>query len=217
MEQSNVIYRVTVSGLHCRSSVELVNLKVSAIEGVQAASISPEHVLTVFADAELVSASDIVRALIDAGVLPDGGVSTHPLEAVEAAIHTEAEAHDEPVLAEVEQVDEPVLAEVEESIRADIETPHVAVSPRASLVQRIRVAVLDDYYPNLIEVIPGVPVDLEFSEGHGCLARVVFDEFDIDEDLTDGGAIVSLPGLTPGTHEFTCGMRMVRGAVVARI
>lgn len=274
MEQHNIFYRVGVSGLHCRSSVELVNLKVISLPGVEAASIDADHVLTVFADADLVAPSDIVRTLIDTGVLPVGAVSAVQLgEAAgaveapaEAAVFTElgvddhtplevdlhvasvveptaepeiepvAEGIVEPVVEptlivapDLEVAPEPVavpspesavapaLAEIEESLEADIETPRVATSPRAALVQRIRVVVSDDYYPNRIEVIPGVPVDIEFSEGHGCLARVVFDEFEIEEDLTNGGATVRLPGLTPGTHEFSCGMRMVHGSVVAAI
>jgi len=297
MEQRNIIYRVAVSGLHCRSSIELVNLRVAALEGVEAASISPDHVLTVFADADTVSPSDIVRTLIDVGVAPEGEISGSPVaDVVEASAATKQEAAiaefetaEEPAQVSVESsveadllpaanitdsLPEPVFqpvalleavephrstvaancvahilsdhsdvvgatelaptgssedlagshwpdevahAAVEESIKADIETPHVAVSPRAALVQRIKVVVSDDYYPNRIEVIPGVPVDIEFSEGHGCLARVVFEEFDIDQDLTNGGATVRLPGLTTGTHEFTCGMRMVYGTVVAGI
>lgn len=262
MEQHNIIYRFGVSGLHCRSSVELVNLKVTALAGVHAASIGPDNVLTVFADADAVAPSDIVRTLVEAGVLPIGAVSVAQLDepteeqnvfaGVVADVELEAEAasqaESEPVIEAVaedivepvvelapivalepEAVPEPVdvpsledtvapaLAEIEESLKADIETPHAATSPRAALVQRIKVVVSDDYYPNRIEVIPGVPVDIEFSEGHGCLARVVFDEFEIEEDLTDGGATVRLPGLTPGTHEFSCGMRMVHGTVVAAI
>lgn len=264
MEQHNIIYRVGVSGLHCRSSVELVTLRVTALKGVEAASIDSDHVLTVFADGDVVETRDIVRTLIEVGALPTGAMSLAELDEaagaadglvgatacteldLDVASHSEiapdvawfaqpvvepvaeptlvvapgpeaASAPEPLIVPSPEVTPTPAFTEIEESIKADMAIPRVAVSPRAALVQRIKVVVADDYYPNRIEVIPGVPVDIEFSEGHGCLARVVFDEFEIEEDLSNGGATVRLPGLTPGAHEFSCGMRMVHGTVVAAI
>ena len=54
-----------------------------------------------------------------------------------------------------------------------------------------------------------------FSEGHGCLGRVVFDGLGIEADLEHGGAIVSIPALEPGTYGFRCGMDMVHGTLIA--
>lgn len=284
MEHGKIIYQVAVSGLHCRSSRELVNLKITALEGVEAASIGVDDTLRVFADGDLVMPGDIIRTLVDVGVAPRGEISlstpavtvavtpeSTPAVAAEApaAVETEAPApqtpaaqaeqpaaitHErelapvahaaahQPVALEAEtpmlrvpvattpapSAEPPALARddtavtpelahfsAEESIQAAMETPAVDASPRASLVQRIQVAVSDNYYPNRIDVIPGVPVEIEFGEGHGCLARVLFEQFDIDQDLTHGGAVVRLPGLAPGVYEFSCGMHMVFGTVMA--
>lgn len=262
MAHRMVIYRVAVGGLHCRSSVELVNLKIGALEGVEASSLSIDGLLRVFADADLVTADDIVRTLIEAGVTPDSDVTaasaivdTQDVEAATVvveepvtALASEPTGAFAPAPVEVEEpmlavaassaaaghpashfTDEPAshdtfdrLGGVDvnapdsvESFEAAVTAVQPPASPRASLVQRIHVDVSDDYNPSRIEVIPGVPVDIEFGEGHGCLSHVIFEQFGIDEDLTAGGAVVHLPGLAPGTYGFSCGMRMVFGAVVA--
>ena len=61
----------------------------------------------------------------------------------------------------------------------------------------------------------GLPAEISFSEGHGCLGRVVFDSLGIDVDLENGGACVRLPALEPGTYGFRCGMDMVHGTLIA--
>ena len=63
--------------------------------------------------------------------------------------------------------------------------------------------------------IAGIPLDITFSEGHGCLAKVVFESLGIEADLTDGGAVVAIPALEPGVYAFSCGMHMVHGSVTA--
>lgn len=265
MAHRMVIYRVAVGGLHCRSSVELVNLKIGALEGVEASSLSIDGLLRVFADADLVAADDLVRTLIEAGVMPDSDVTAASAVVEAQGVDPATVVAEEPVVVEPASapavVEEPALAPAEvaepafavaassvvavhppqhfaaesaspdtvdrlgealevepvsvESFEAAVTAVQPPASPRASLVQRIHVDVSDDYYPSRIEVIPGVPVDIDFGEGHGCLSHVIFEQFDIDEDLTSGGAVVHLPGLAPGTYGFSCGMRMVFGAVVA--
>jgi len=84
-------------------------------------------------------------------------------------------------------------------------------------VQRITVDVSKGYYdPTIIDVTAGVPLAITFGEGSGCLAEVQFPDFDIAEDLTQGGAVVELPALDPGEYGFNCGMGMVFGTIVAR-
>jgi len=84
-------------------------------------------------------------------------------------------------------------------------------------VQRIDVDVSEGYYnPTIIDVAAGVPVEITFGQGSGCLAEVRFPDFDISEDLTQGGTVVKLPALDPGEYGFNCGMEMVFGTVVAR-
>jgi plastocyanin domain-containing protein len=48
------------------------------------------------------------------------------------------------------------------------------------------------------------------------MAEFSFPAFDVFEDLTNGGAVVELPALDPGTYEFTCGMQMVGGTLVVQ-
>lgn len=262
MEQSKTIYRVAVSGLHCKSSVRLVDMKVSALDGVEAASVGHDGVLTIFCDGSAVTLGDIVRTLVDVGVTPSGAfeISEATTRAAEIAAEDSlaADAAELPQqelrLPEPSQVwaAEPVqdksadreLAIVASAAVSEALAPHAAphalfavtedveavsmpsieaviesepdpTSRHASLVQRVAVEVSDNYYPSRIEVIPGVPVEIDFGEGHGCLARVLFEPFDIDEDLTQGGAIVRLPGLAPGEYDFSCGMHMVFGKVIA--
>ncbi len=84
-------------------------------------------------------------------------------------------------------------------------------------VQRISIDVSAGYFdPSIIVVKAGVPVEITFGEGTGCMAEVMFKDFAVFEDLTEGGAVVSLPALEPGEYEFSCGMEMVFGTVVAQ-
>lgn len=84
-------------------------------------------------------------------------------------------------------------------------------------VQRISVDVSQGYFdPGEIVVQAGIPTQITFSEGQGCLAEVMFEDLGIQEDLTRGGAVVELPALEPGTYGFSCGMRMVFGTLVVR-
>jgi hypothetical protein len=84
-------------------------------------------------------------------------------------------------------------------------------------VQRISIDVSAGYFdPSIIVVQAGVPVEITFSEGTGCMAEVMFKDFAVFEDLTEGDAVVSLPALEPGEYEFSCGMEMVFGTVVAQ-
>lgn len=81
--------------------------------------------------------------------------------------------------------------------------------------QIISVDVSAGYFdPNVIRVKAGIPVEITFAEGSGCLAEVLFPQFDVREDLTQGGATVKLPALDPGTYGFSCGMEMVFGTLV---
>lgn len=83
-------------------------------------------------------------------------------------------------------------------------------------VQRIAVDVSAGYFdPNVIRVQAGVPVEITFGEGSGCMAEVMFKDFGVFEDLTNGGAVVQLPALDPGEYGFSCGMEMVFGVVIA--
>lgn len=90
-----------------------------------------------------------------------------------------------------------------------------ASTTRSGGVQEISVDVSRGYFdPGLIKAEVGVPLRVSFGRGTGCMARVRFDEFGIDRDLTAGGAVVDLPALEKGEYQFSCGMAMVFGKLV---
>jgi plastocyanin domain-containing protein len=95
--------------------------------------------------------------------------------------------------------------------------PAVA-SVDAGGLQRIRVEVKGGYLPAVIRVRAGIPVRLDFhrDETSGCTEEVVLPDFGIRTYLP---AHRTTPvSFTPaeGTYEFTCGMGMVRGTIIAR-
>ncbi|MDA3937579.1 MAG: cupredoxin domain-containing protein [Actinomycetota bacterium] len=83
--------------------------------------------------------------------------------------------------------------------------------------QSIAVDLSEGFFnPNVIYVEAGVPLSLQFGEGQGCMAEVMFSQFDILEDVTNGGALIELPALQAGEYGFSCGMEMVFGVLVAQ-
>lgn len=84
-------------------------------------------------------------------------------------------------------------------------------------VQKISVDVSQGYYnPDTIELKAGVPAEITFSQGSGCLAQVQSQELGFYEDLTSGPKTVTVDALQPGTYSFTCGMQMVSGTIVVK-
>lgn len=84
--------------------------------------------------------------------------------------------------------------------------------------QRVRVVVRGGYDPSVIRVQPGRPVRLEFDrrETSGCTEEVVVPDFGIRRFLPPHQTTaVDLPAPQPGRYEFTCGMSMVRGTIIA--
>ena len=90
-------------------------------------------------------------------------------------------------------------------------------SRRAELddgVQVIEVTVKGGYSPDVIQVVPGVPVRMLFDrqESGDCSSRVVFPEFHVNQTLPAFATtpVEFLPE-EPGEYEFACGMNMIRG------
>ena len=184
---------------------------VSIEEVVARAVIEPSRVL-----AERPAESAPTSPLADFGVDP----VADPVVAFEAAwaaattrITASTEIGEQSAPTEVRAVTD--VATVESPLQGVSETPVFEPFARAELLQRLDVAVSDSYYPAHLVVQAHVPVEIAFGEGHGCLADVLFEDFGIDADLTDGGAVVRLPGLEEGTYSFSCGMKMVFGTLVA--
>lgn len=94
----------------------------------------------------------------------------------------------------------------------------VAAAAGAGGLQEIVVTVKGGYDPGVIKVRHGVPVRLLFDrqEESGCSEEVVFPDFRIQRFLPPFVRTpIEFTPERPGTYEFTCGMRMLRGKVVA--
>lgn len=86
---------------------------------------------------------------------------------------------------------------------------------QAGDVQTISVDLSQGYYqPNVIKLAAGVPAQITFGQGSGCLAQVMSKELGFFEDLTAGPVTVNLPALDAGEYSFACGMEMVFGKIV---
>ena len=81
-------------------------------------------------------------------------------------------------------------------------------------VQVIKVTVKGGYAPDVIQVVPGVPVRLLFDrqESGDCSSRVVFPDFRVNQTLPafETTAVEFTPEV-PGEYEFACGMSMIHG------
>ncbi len=95
--------------------------------------------------------------------------------------------------------------------------PRSGVAAESGGVQHVSVDLSQGYYaPEVIEVKAGVPLEITFGQGEGCLSSVLIEDFGIDQDLSHGGAVVRLPAMKAGTYDFSCGMRMVYGRIVVK-
>ena len=85
-------------------------------------------------------------------------------------------------------------------------------------LQEATVTVQGGYSPAVVRVKAGRPVRLTFDrrETSGCSEEVVFGDFGIRRYLpAQERTVVEVTPPTPGTYEFTCGMGMLRGRLVA--
>ena len=95
----------------------------------------------------------------------------------------------------------------------------VAAAGAGTGPQSVRIVVEGGYSPSVVTVEAGRPVRLEFErrESSGCTEEVVVPDFGIRTFLPAHQVTpVQFTPLRPGTYEFTCGMGMVRGRLVAR-
>ena len=96
--------------------------------------------------------------------------------------------------------------------------PAVAEVGPESGVQRARIVVLGGYSPPVVRVEAGRPVRLEFDrqETSACTEEVVLPDFGIRTYLPAyRTTAVEFTPTRPGSYEFTCGMAMVRGRILA--
>lgn len=88
-------------------------------------------------------------------------------------------------------------------------------SAQSSSAQRVAVSANGVFEPYPVRVEAGIPVVLAFGQGSGCTLEVHIPQFGVAEDLSRGGATVSLPGLEAGTYDLICQSNMVMGQIVA--
>ena len=95
--------------------------------------------------------------------------------------------------------------------------PAVSAGVGAGGVQRITVEVKGGYLPAVIRVRAGQPVRLDFhrAETSSCTEEVVIPDFGIRTYLPAHRTTPIRFTPSPGTHEFTCGMGMIRGTIIA--
>ncbi len=97
-------------------------------------------------------------------------------------------------------------------------SPAVAAVAAGVGPQRARIEVKGGYSPAVVRVRAGRPVRLEFyrDETSGCTEEVVLPDFGIRTFLPPHRTTpVEFTPERAGSYEFTCGMGMVRGRVIA--
>ena len=93
----------------------------------------------------------------------------------------------------------------------------VTAAPSKSGAQRIRIEVKGGYSPAVVRVQAGRPVQLDFyrAETSGCTEEVVLPDFGIRTFLPPfKTTTVAFTPTSTGSHQFSCGMGMVRGRIV---
>ena len=97
-------------------------------------------------------------------------------------------------------------------------TPGAVAVAGAGGAQEVAVAVRGGYEPATVRVKAGAPVRLIFDrqESAGCSEEVVLGDFGVRRFLpAHQKTTVEVTPPAPGTYEFTCGMGMLRGRIVA--
>jgi hypothetical protein len=92
--------------------------------------------------------------------------------------------------------------------------PVEGLTADAGGVQVVEVDVSDGFAPNVIRAKAGVPMEITFGQGSGCMAEVMSADLGFYEDLQGGPRTIALPALQAGEYGFSCGMQMVFGAIV---
>ena len=88
----------------------------------------------------------------------------------------------------------------------------------ATVAADVTITVKGGYTPAVVRVKAGQPVRLIFDrqERSGCSEEIVFPDFGIKKFLPAfQTTTVEVTPPTPGTYEFTCGMSMLHGRLIA--
>jgi plastocyanin domain-containing protein len=94
----------------------------------------------------------------------------------------------------------------------------VAHAQTAQIAREITIVVDHGaYHPSRIELQAGERVRLKFlrKEQSSCTHEVLFPKLNIKRELPPGKPVfIDLPPLAPGSYEFHCGMKMIKGLLV---
>jgi len=96
--------------------------------------------------------------------------------------------------------------------------PLATASSAGSAQQEYTITVEGGYNPAVLRVKAGRPVRLVFDrrDSGSCSEEIVFPDFGIRRFLPAGKkTVVDVTPPKPGRYEFTCGMSMLHGALVA--
>ena len=110
------------------------------------------------------------------------------------------------------------LAERAGTVAATVPTASGGATATQPGVQQATVTVKGGYSPAVVRVKAGQPVRLVFDrqETSGCSEEVVFGDFGIRRYLpAHQQTVIEVTPPAAGTYEFTCGMGMLRGKLVA--
>ena len=94
----------------------------------------------------------------------------------------------------------------------------VAAAPGGSGAARVTITVDGGYSPNVVRVKAGAPVRLVFDrrDTSSCSEEVVLPDFGVRKFLPTGEqTVIEVTPPSAGRYEFTCGMSMLRGALIA--
>ena len=83
--------------------------------------------------------------------------------------------------------------------------------------QSVDLTVRGGYSPDVVRVLPGIPVRLRLDrqEDSPCSERLLVPDLGLDVALTPfGRTTVELPAMVEGSHQFTCGMGMLHGSIL---
>ena len=92
------------------------------------------------------------------------------------------------------------------------------IAPSSNVAQQQMITVDGGYSPAVIRAKAGQPLRLVFDrrDTGSCSEEVVFPDFGIRRFLPTGQkTVVEITAPKAGRYEFTCGMSMLRGAILA--
>jgi len=111
------------------------------------------------------------------------------------------------------------------SLRAPSPSPALArvregrAAPAPDGVQTVSFSVrAGEYTPSLVRVRAGAPLRLRVTleDGNGCATRLLVPDLGVDLELSPAATAETLVAAPPpGRWLFTCGMKMVKGVLVA--